>query len=92
MITREQAIAAAQAHHLFAPTAHVDAYLGTASDSTAAGAISNRAVWIVHLSGISVPISIPAGVKLPAPPQDLTNGYIYIDAVSGAWILSRFEN
>jgi hypothetical protein len=92
MISMDQAIAAVGKEYDLS-TARVEATLVTMTDPTAGdGLIVNRPVWVVHLSGISDPISIPFGVtKLPIH-RFLTNAYVYIDAYTGEWLISREQN
>jgi len=93
MISGESAIKIALEHYQGLNTeAQVDAYLGTTTDANTAETVKDRLVWIVHLSGIAMPVSVPGGVKNPPRPADMSNGYIYIDAYSGAWLISRFED
>jgi hypothetical protein len=93
VISSERAINFALEHYqALNAEARVEAYLGTTTDSTMGLAVNERLVWVVHLSGIAMPVSIPAGVRLASPPGDQSNGYIYIDAYSGKWLISRFEN
>ena len=93
MISSESAIKIALEHYQgLNAEARVYAYLGTTTDANTADAVKERLVWIVHLSGIAMPVSVPAGVKNPPRPADMSNGYIYIDALSGSWLISRFEN
>jgi hypothetical protein len=50
VISKEQAVATALAHYQsLSANARVDAFLGTTTDSTTAGVVSDRLVWIVHL-------------------------------------------
>lgn len=71
----------------------VEASLVLASDPTILDpAIDAKPIWLIHLSGMAYPVSIvPFGLKA-ASVADLTNEYIYIDAYTGEWLISRFEN
>lgn len=90
----DEAIAAASKHLPSLAGATVEAHLVSAIDPTTVGAdrIAGQSIWIVHASGISMPVSIPAGVSLASGEGgSVSNGYVYIDAFTGDWLMSRFE-
>ena len=92
IISRDQAIAAATKQYpLLLREGKVDAYLVSATDPSTRGpiAIKDRMLWILHVSGVEYPISIPYGRTTES--DTAGNGYIYIDAYTGEWLLSRFE-
>lgn len=94
MISEAEAISAAGKVQSIPGSASMNASLVIMTDpNTLRGdtPIKNRAVWLVHLSGIAYPVSVPFGAKLPENPT-LSNGYVYIDAYTGDWLLSRFED
>ena len=93
MVSRDDAIAAARKQYpALLSDGKVDAYLVTATDPSTRGnvAIKDRTLWILHLSGIAYPISIPYGRS--AGSDSVGSGWIYIDAYTGRWLLSRFED
>lgn len=72
-----------------------DAYLVTLTDpATLRGnaPIDHRAVWLVRVSNVDIPISIPVGADGPGKdPGSLASGYIYVDATSGEFLTARFQ-
>lgn len=96
MVSKEAAIAAAtEPFAALVSRATVEAHLVSASDPTTVGAdkVDSTPLWIVHFAGVAMPISVPGGVPISsAVVRTLKHGYVYIDAFTGAMILSRFEN
>lgn len=93
MISESDAIAVVTSKYrdLLGKQGTAEAYLVTATDPTTNGLIVDRALWIVHLSGIKYAISIPAGASIDPNQTSVSSGFVYVDAYTGTWLLSRFE-
>jgi hypothetical protein len=93
-IGRDEAVALALREHgpLYEGN-RVDAYLGILTDpSTMSGALDGLAVWIVRISGLSLEVYGPATPN--GPPVyggTIIHAYIYLDAVTGEWVLTTQE-
>jgi uncharacterized iron-regulated membrane protein len=93
MISRDEAIsAAAKQYSTLLRDGNVAAYLVVATDPSTRGPveITDRALWVLHVSGVAYPISVPYGRSTES--DSVSNGWIYIDAYTGKWLLSRFED
>lgn len=53
--------------------------------------IKDRPIWLVHVTGIEYPVSIPAPA-IGHTKTSVSSGFIYIDAYSGAWLMSLFQD
>lgn len=71
--------------------AEVDAYLVNLTDDSSF--IQNRDVWIVRFSGFELPITGPIapGESQGADGGSVRYAYVYVDAATGEWILTRAE-
>ena len=73
-----------------------DAYLVTVTDpATMRGAtpIDTRALWLIRFTNLAIPAPAPItadGSSALARPY--ATGYVYVDAVTGEWLLTRLEN
>jgi hypothetical protein len=89
-ISAEQAIGVAEKEFADIANANVESYLVELTDPTQLGGLKDRAIWIIKASGVSLPVY---GTFLGARPSDeATAGtvlYIYVDALTGEWLLAH---
>ena len=88
-ISADEAVAALERAWGTSRDATIETYLVNLSDPSVL--IAARDVWIVKLSGVAVPFSIP-DVPSGIPRPSATAGdvlYHYIDAVTGEWLVAR---
>lgn len=90
-IPAEQAIEAAAAQYQLADLkAEVDTFLYSVTDPASVGTADpmvERPVWIVRITGISLPAPAPLSADgEDTKPINVTRGYIFVDAKSGEWI------
>lgn len=69
--------------------AKIDAYLVHLTDRTTF--VQDRDVWLFDVSGVSIvaPQPMPAPGSTTAEPFMLTRAYVYVDAETGEWLMSR---
>jgi hypothetical protein len=73
--------------------ATVTAYLVQMTDPTTLrgdAPIQERPIWLIRLSGIAYPISVPP--LAVSKSRSVGTGWVYVDAYSGEWLMSRFSN
>lgn len=95
-ITREQALAVAdEVQEEAFKAGDRDAALVSATDPmTIRGdnPVADRAVWIVRYTGLAIPVGGPIRENGTAADGGVfTTAYIYIDAISGDWLLTKLE-
>jgi hypothetical protein len=73
----------------------IDAYLVRLTDPATAGGdleITDRDVWIVRFSGLDIQVSGPdTPDRIPVDGGTIEYAYVYVDAVTGEWLLTRAE-
>lgn len=66
------------------------AYLVQLTDPTNLGGIVDRPFWIIRVDGVIDPGSHPIGLHGPASGlESPTTLYIYIDAITGEWVMAH---
>jgi hypothetical protein len=96
-ITREKALEKAHqdGRGLIPATAQADAILARITDEQtgrSGGGVANRLIWLVRYTGFSVPMLGP--IRDDGTPADggfVSRGYVYIDGVTGEWLMTRLE-
>jgi hypothetical protein len=88
-IGRDEAVAVALREQQFAG-GDLDAYLVRLTDPTTA--ITDRDVWIVRFSGLNIEVPVPdTPSRIPVDGGTITTAYVYVDAVTGEWLLTWAE-
>jgi hypothetical protein len=69
--------------------AKVDAYLVHATDDTTM--VRDADVWLLDITGLSMDVPGPMGPDgKPTYSGTLTEAYVYVDANTGEWLVSKF--
>lgn len=90
-ISRDEALRAARDVAGVGGDQPAEAYLLRATDETTA-AIRDREVWLLVIGGFEVMGGAPVLADgSHAEPATYTTMYVFIDARSGEWLLSRLE-
>lgn len=94
-VSATEALGTAEANHPadFA-VGDVSAFLMKVTDPETLGpvAVRDRPVWLIRLTGLRVPVGGP--VRADGTAADggyVTSAYIYVDAITGEWLLTRYE-
>jgi hypothetical protein len=84
-ISRDEAVEIANAQVPSSTAGEVTTYLARLTDPSTH--ISDRPVWLIRYSGLSLPVF---GPPLPegADPGTMSIAYVYIDAMTGEWLLT----
>jgi len=98
LITENDAVAVVRQHFgsLVAQAKAVEANLVALTDPSVTKPSAGEAVWVIHLSGVSVPAGGAIGPNHQqagsASSNVMTNAYIYVDAATGTYLSARFED
>jgi hypothetical protein len=90
-VAEADAIASVNAQFGFDKSADkVEAWLRRVTHPSAGGVLTDRAVWIVHYTGLSIESgSVPRADGTVTPGRILTQAWVFIDAETGAHIMNQ---
>jgi hypothetical protein len=96
-VSKDQAIevAARDALGMIPSDAKVDAVVGLVTDNgtlKAGDQVNRRLIWLLRYSGFSITLSgPPTRDGTPSDGGTVSRAYVYIDATTGTWLLTRLE-
>ena len=91
-VSEAEAILAANAENGFDREADsVESWLRRVTDPASRQVLDDRAVWIVHYTGLSIETpSVPRADGGVTPGRILTQAWVFIDADTGAFVMNAF--